>query len=498
MLWKKSVGAILLTSILFSISFANWNSGLVIYFFLVPYLLVSNNFSRRRLFFSGWFLGFLAQGLNLIWLIPTIINGGAGVILAIAGWVGLSLYCGLYFGVFFWLNKILTANYQIEKIFSGATLWVILEYIRGHIFNGFPFGIVGYAPVKYSLLISPAKFGAVYAVSFLIISFNLAIAQLFLSRNKIKSGVVLVTLTILNITPGLLPTTPVTKKNFRVALLQGNIPQQEKFNQFYRDKIIAIYANLVDRAEQKKPDLIIWPETAWPDILDTPDGKILNIKNRTFQLIGALTRKNGKYYNSALLLNPEQKIIWEHHKIHLVPFGEFIPFRNLVNFINYFQTYEDITAGEKIFQPAKIVLKPNSEKTLNELKLGVTICSENFFPEISQRWAKNGADIIVNITNDAWFGNTSALPQHFAMNILRAAETGLPIAVAGNSGITGIILPSGEIKSNLVVYQVGYLAEEFVSGNYPTFYRKYGDRVFFVIIFLVLAITIIRNRRILC
>ena len=476
---KLIIPSVILSSGLFALSFFNWRYGWLIYFFLLPYLLVSNNFLLKKSFVSGWLFGFLAHGLNLIWIIPTIINGGAGLLLAITGWVALSLYCGLYFAIFFWLNKIFAPEFSVGKIIFAASLWVFLEYLRSHLFGGFPFGITGYAPVKYWPLLSPARLGGVYAVSFLIIAFNLTVARFFLQRPKIKTIFVLGFILWLNLS-GIL-SYPVYQdgRDLKVALLQGNIRQEEKFDPDQREKIITIYKNLIAKVSSEKPDIIIWPETAWPDLINNSPGAISVISPAAFQLVGALTFTGGKYYNSALLLDAHQKNIWQHHKTHLVPFGEFVPFRRWLGFIEYFQTYVDITAGKKIFLPAEISAADG------QIKLGVTICSENFFPEISRQWARNGVNLLINITNDAWFGNTSALPQHFAMNVLRAVETGRPVVVAGNSGISGIIDQTGKIVSTLPVYQRGFLTGKVSYVRYPakTFYGEFGN--FFVIIILV-------------
>ena len=282
-----------------------------------------------------------------------------------------------------------------------------------------------------------------------------------------------------------------------VGLVQGNIDQSVKWDESFQKETLRIYERLSLRVAEKEAELIIWPETATPFFFQ--DAKeyqpvVLDIprKVRAFLLFGSPSYRfeQGKvdHYNSAYLVSPSGEIIGKYDKIHLVPFGEYVPLSNLLSFIG--------SLGEGIgnFKSGREF----SNFSLPQGKFGVLICFEIIFPDLCRRFVKRGANFLVTITNDAWFGKTSAPCQHLSLATFRAVENRVFIARAANTGISALIDPKGRI-----IRQGGLFTEEAMEGtirlmNRRTFYTIYGDVfawICSILSALLLAFCCIQNRR---
>jgi apolipoprotein N-acyltransferase len=262
--------------------------------------------------------------------------------------------------------------------------------------------------------------------------------------------------------------------SLRIGLVQGNIDQSIKWDESFQMETLKIYEKLSSRAAEEKPDLILWPETATPFFFQESkefQPFILDIPKKTnaFLLFGTPTYKiqKGKvnHYNSAYLVSPSGEPVGKYDKIHLVPFGEYVPMQDLLFFIGSLgEGIGDFKSGKEIFN-----------FSLPQGKFGVLICFEIIFPDLCRRFVKRGANFLVTITNDAWFGRTSAPYQHFSMATFRAVENRVFVARAANTGITGIIDPRGKILK-----EGGIFTENSMNGTirlsiHKTFYTLYGD-----------------------
>jgi apolipoprotein N-acyltransferase len=171
-----------------------------------------------------------------------------------------------------------------------------------------------------------------------------------------------------------------------------------------------------------------------------------------------------RYYNSAILLGPDGGVNGRYDKQHLVPFGEYIPFRKYLPFVGpLVESMGDFTPGS--------TQRPLACQTAG---IGVLICFESIFPDLSRKWTENGANMLVNITNDAWFGRSSAPWQHFSMAVFRAVETRRSLARAANTGVSGFIDPVGRISASLPLFETGYLTGDLPICSEQTFYVRYG------------------------
>ncbi len=266
-----------------------------------------------------------------------------------------------------------------------------------------------------------------------------------------------------------------------IGLVQANIDQAVKWNEAYRDETLQRYARL-SRQAGKNTDLLIWPEAATPFLFEQePDYqvRILEIAKDTHSslLFGSPTlrfQQDGRpyLYNSAFILTPEGKVSDRYDKRHLVPFGEYIPLRTILFFLDKLVVgIGDFKAGQGTMTMQIPTVPPDSGQ-----KFGVAICFEVIFPDLVRRMAQEGANFLVTITNDAWFGDSAAPYQHFGMVVFRAVENHLAFARAANTGISGFIAPDGRILS-----QTSIFSEHAVTGSLPlrstspTFYTQYGD-----------------------
>ncbi len=263
-------------------------------------------------------------------------------------------------------------------------------------------------------------------------------------------------------------------KTLTVALVQGNIAQDVKWEPAFLDKTMQIYSRLTLDTAAEKPDLVVWPEAATPFYFQHEakyQEMVAGIMKRVgaYLLLGspAWDQSGGeaKFFNSAFLISPEGQIRGRYDKIHLVPYGEYVPLKQLFPFI------EKMVVGIGDFSSG------NEAKTLQlpSGSFGTLICYEIIFPDLVRRFAEKGAGFLVNITNDAWFGRTAAPYQHLSMAALRAVENRRCIARAANTGVSAIIDASGRIVRQTKIFTPADLTGIISIYEEKTFYTRYGD-----------------------
>ena len=288
----------------------------------------------------------------------------------------------------------------------------------------------------------------------------------------------------------------------RVSVLQGNIPQSLKWAPVAREKIIAVYSKLTELASLDQADLVIWPEAAFPGYLNRDmQGEAVKGLARSLGLpllIGALYWDDeSDAFNSAYFFDKNGVAAQRYDKLRLVPFGEYIPLKPLF----FWLTPVADAFGISDFRPGKdaVIFRWARE----EWPFGVLICFEDVMPKLARDLADRGAKFMTVITNDAWFGKTSAAHQHLQASIFRAVENGIPVVRAANTGVSGVISYRGEV---LTTVRDGKGEETFVAGRATydlpllgkgTFYRKAGWMFpyFAIGIFAFLAVILIRKRK---
>jgi len=367
---------------------------------------------------------------------------------------------------------------------AAPALWVTLEYARTHLFSGFPWALLGYSQYRSLPVIQVADVTGVYGISFLIVLVNAGIADVLADRKRYLPLVTASVMTAVVLGYGYYRTSaPEGPGSIRMAVVQGNIEQDKKWDPAYQAEVIATYKRLTLKALEAKPDLVIWPETAIPfyfEGVEDPYPALTDDLRRFIRSIGTpllfgsptYEKKDRRYLlrNSAFLLDGDGRTKTVYHKIHLVPYGEYIPMKKvlffvekLVQAIGDFQTGTEYTVMR--FRPA----------AGDDIAVSTVICYEIIFPDLVRRFVNNGATVMTTVTNDAWFGRTGAPYQHFSMAVLRAVENRVPVARAANTGISGFIDAKGRILEASPIFTEAVLTRSFTPGSTKTFYTRYGD-----------------------
>ncbi|MFA5089101.1 MAG: apolipoprotein N-acyltransferase, partial [Candidatus Omnitrophota bacterium] len=269
-----------------------------------------------------------------------------------------------------------------------------------------------------------------------------------------------------------------------VVAVQGNVPQEVKWDRMAWPLIMERYLSLTEQAAAEGPDIIIWPETAFPgflwesaDLWGQLDAFVVEMK--TPLLVGVVTREAGAYFNSALLIPARGGIAGQYHKLHLVPFGEYVPLRGKFPFLTDIIPIDDFTPGREhtLFGVGE------RENGIGEKGFfSVLICFEDGVAEISREFVRRGANFLVNITNDAWFGDTKAPFMHLQSSVFRAVENRRSLIRAANTGVSCSIDPRGRIVGFVEnargkkTFVPGYVLDGGVQlSREKTLYTKFGD-----------------------
>ena len=475
--------------------------GLFAWVALLPLHRVLIGVTPGQAFLRGWLTGFLAFAGTMYWVVTAMhLYGKVPLPISIALMLVLAAYLGLYVGLYAWGFIRLEQRWAATAWIAAPCLWVSLEYVRTHAFSGLPWGLLGYSQFQWLPLIQIANITGVYGVSFLIVLVNVSLFLLFcwgltehpqrLPRPWIPLAsavaailcVWLYGLSQLHLPPS---------DRLTVGVVQANIDQAHKWDTTYRKETLERYRRLTETVRPKS-DLILWPEAATPFLFEQePDYRSLvtgMTKKAGVPLVfgsPALGReRDGTPYllNSAYLLNSTGDIAGRYDKQHLVPFGEYIPLKRILFFL------DKLVVGIGDFQPGPgpTLLSFAHGPDQRQTQFGVAICFEVIFPDLVRRLTREGADFLVTITNDAWFGDTVAPHQHFGMVVFRAVENRMAFARAANTGVSGLIDPTGRILTATPVY-----TEDSFIGSIPlstpsTFYTQFGDVFAWVCVIMAL------------
>jgi apolipoprotein N-acyltransferase len=476
-----------LSGVFLALAFSYSAFSLFAWFGFLPLFFALQNQSRFKAFLFSYLTGLVFWLGTVYWLVNVTFPGT----------LLLCAYLAFYFGLFGFFFPTIHDPRSTHHPLLLSSLWVILEYIRSHLFTGFPWALLSYSQSLNLPLIQIADLGGGWLVSFLIIFFNLAVFGALTGRKRIILPAVL--LFSAAIFYGNWRLAEFSKeedcgKSLPVSVVQGNIPQALKWNSAANDYICGEYHELtLEALKSGQAKLIVWPEAALPVILEDEPEYFRRVQElaksiQTPLLLGAVTRRED-YYNSAVLVSRDGQEIARYDKLHLVPFGEYIPLRG-----GLFKFLEGIIPIGDIRRGSAYTLFPLSGE---EGKFAVLICFEDIFPEIAREFTLRGADFLVNITNDGWYGRTSASYQHLQASVLRAVENRRPVVRAANTGISGFIASSGKILALLSghrgenIFLRGYLTAGVpLCFKELTLYGRIGDG-FIALCALFVIITIL-------
>jgi len=477
---------------------------------LVPLLWAVRDVEPGRAARLGLLTGMVHYVSLLYWIV--IVLGKYGNLawwISIPGLLLLALYMSCYLALFSAVISWLWKRQEFGLVWIGPLLWVALDFVRSFLFSGFPWQDLGYSQYKSLLLIQTADLTGHYGITFLIVLVN-CLSVIFLSlwlscrSTDQQNGAVFKQRYRQTFYFSILPAVCIilavmvynllrynqmlkvleTSPTINVAVVQGNIGQDQKWSPAMRTKTMEIYTRLSEQAIKQgnsPPVLLVWPETAIPFYLNNNAyyKKLVNRlikKNQVCLLAGAphveiddstpqQGEKNRKrYYNSAYLVSPTGEISGRYDKQHLVPFGEYIPLGRYLPLPGpLVENIGDFSAGES-----------SAPLSCQSAEIGVLICFESIFPELAREMSANGANLLANITNDAWFGRSSAPWQHLSMAVFRAVENRRSLARAANTGISTIIDPLGRETGVSPLFEPFFKVAEIPLLEDKTVFTRFG------------------------
>jgi apolipoprotein N-acyltransferase len=446
---------------------------------LAPLFVMALARAPRAALGWGWLFGLVYFLVLLRWLNYTFTTYSAiPWPLTLVPTFLLAAYCGLYTGLVCaavaWTARRRSPAWALAL---APFFWVAGEWVRGHLMGGFPWGSLGYTQYTMLPVIQIAELGGVHAVTFLLVAINAALAGSVLMtwRGALTSAAVggaLLGATLLFGVSRLAE--PASPDEVEVAVVQPNIAQVMKWDKEHTASTREIILELTRRAAAEKPQLIVWPETSAPTVLRRDAGllKELTTLSGTLAvplLVGSIDAENSvppRFWNSAFMVTGKG-IVGRYDKIHLVPFGEYVPLSGVIGFVRGWAEFiADLESG------SRPVVFPGPPAPF-----GVVICYEGIFPDLVRSFVKGGARLMVNMTNDGWFGRTSGPEQHLTMYPFRAVEHRISIVRSANTGVSAFILPSGKIVRRMRLLERGTISERVPLRVGQTLFTRLGDWV---------------------
>lgn len=473
---------------------------------IVPFLTSLWDKKPLEAFSAGVLMGVFYFFGTTYWIYHSISHyGGVPFIISLLIVLLLGIYLSLYTGIFAAAFSIKIASTRLPASLLAPVFWVTFEYLRSYALTGFPWSSIGYSQYKFLYGIQFADITGVYGVSFLVVALNGAFADLFFIKTRRAKMplfpmaqtflgycfLIAMLLTIFSYGYWRLhqqrPGDPL-----RVSIVQGNIEQDKKWEPSYQEDVINTYKELTLKASASSPSLIVWPETSLPfyfgsDASLTNDLISFERQLNSSLLFGSVIVKQppgygkpAKLTNSAILLDREGNVSYVYDKIHLVPFGEYVPLRSILFFV------DKLVAGIGDYVPGE---KPLKAKT-SVGSFGTFICYEIIFPGLVRKSFSKEGDFIVTITNDAWFGKTTGPYQHFSMAVFRAIENRKPVVRAANTGVSGFIDSNGKVLLTTPLFEKSVETLDIIKDSYRSFYSKYGDIFSYICIVAALFLLI--------
>lgn len=490
---RKNLLLSLTTGVLLSLSFPPLKFGFLAYIALIPLFFLLEDKNYKESIRWGFLTGLFINLGTLYWISWVTVPGAIAAI----------LYLPVYLIIYAILHTFIRLRLGEKYLYlSVPFLWTGVEYLRSLGVLGFPWCSLAYTQSYYLSLIQYVSFSSVYGVSFWVVSINVIILLLLRNladiRKIILYFIILITLFVIPWIYGkiVIPDeNGIPEEKIRVALIQGNIDPYLKWDDAFLESNLQIYEDLTREAAACKPQLVIWPETAVPDYLRVSNLYLTRLRELVMDLNVPLITgapdfrymKDETYetYNAAFLLKPNYGGFDVYQKIHLVPFGERVPFTESIPFLKNF--LESLEMGEGNFSPGHNVVSfhvpLNLARTSNQesanrrshISVPVIICFESLFPEMTRKFILAGADIMVIITNDAWFKKSAAPFHHAQVAVFRAIENRVSIARCANTGVSMFIDPYGKTQKATRIFEKAAIVDNIPLRRETTFFTKHGN-----------------------
>ena len=471
-------------------------TGVLAWVALVPLWLAVREAPPWRAFRAGWVFGSVAFLGTIYWVYIAMSQfGGIPPPMSAVLTVVLCTFLGLFPATSVGLARGLDARGSVPAAVALPLSWAAVEWMRNYVLTGFPWSNLAYTQWKLLLVAQAADVVGLYGLIALIVFVNIALADLLVAWRPRLGTPSPSTATHARVAAALLAITLVyglvrlryvdawmePRPTIAVALLQGNISQDKKYAKGFRQRILDAYQGEQQKAEEAGAELVVWPEASLPGAVHVRSARVpdkeMPVENRAWVLLGAASYwhegETLMAQNSALLVAPGKKITGRYHKSHLVPFGEYVPMKRLLFFAKKLtQAAGNFVQGaEEDIAPLKFL-----DEDGDWVRFGVLICYEDIFPEVARLETQRGAEFLVNITNDAWYGRTSAPFQHVAMTVFRAIENRRSVVRSGQTGVSAFVDPVGRVRARTAIFEGPLsLDVEVPRGGPASFYVRYGD-----------------------
>jgi apolipoprotein N-acyltransferase len=487
---------------LLALSFPKFGHPALAWIALAPLLLaLSRSMPLRRAFLVGLVTGLIYFTGTLYWITRVmVVYGGLQPWVAVLVNAALVLYLALFPAIFALVVRRLAMVVGTLGIIAAPVVWVATELGRTHLFSGFPWVLLGYSQVTVLPIAQLASLIGVFGVSALVAAVSASAVVALDERIGVRWATmgVVVALVIavavwgsLRVRAGELTRAGET---FRVGLVQGNVEQEEKTEPARAQDIFNTYLNMTRQAIREGADLVLWPESSTPFMFEEDREAAERVRTLARQtrvpiLLGSDQLERGrpdKYYNSAFLVRADGTTGGVYRKMHLVPFGEYVPLKRLL----FFAAPLVEAVGSGFFAGERAELLP-----IDSHPISVAICYEIVYPDLVRQFVTGGSQMLSTITNDAWFGRTSAPYQHFAQAAMRAIEEGRYLVRAANTGISGIVDPYGRVVEESTLYSQSVLVGEARFLTSLTFYGRHGDVFAYACVVATVAMLLAARRR---
>jgi len=488
------------SGILFALAFPDSGFGWLIFVAPIPlFLALAGAQKAWHAFFLGWISQWIAWLMMVPWVVRVMSHYGGlpyvtGVLIFVAMCAILALY-GALFGVIVYRIR---PGEHFHRWLLLPLAWAAIEYARTYLLTGFPWNLIAAAIVDYTPLVQFDRVAGPYALGALILLVPTTIAWLIATRPRGMHLVIVVLPVIIlcfvwwatGIVAEKLIVRPRVGPTYTAALVQPNIPQEMRWSGSSLMEIFQRMMDMTGSAVRSGASVVIWPESTVPLSYSTTDFyrnaiEALSRQSAVDIILGSVAEDPvdpNRVWNAAFLVSGG-KTIGHYDKIRLVPFGEYVPLRKMLFF-----------AHKLVHEVGNFEFGTKDTPLVGRLRYGPAICYEIVYPQIARTQVMHGADVLVTITNDAWYDGTSAPRQHLNQARLRAVETDRYLLRSGTTGISAFVDPTGRIVEEIPMNRQGIIYARFQPRHTTTLYVRLGDWFAWVACFMVLIAVFARKR----
>jgi apolipoprotein N-acyltransferase len=499
---RAAVALAMLSGALFVLSFPKFGHPAFGWIALTPLLVALSGATLRRAFLLGLATGVIYFTGTLYWITRVMaVYGGLQTWVAVLINGALIAYLAVFPALFALFTRRIVMAYGRPALLAAPIVWVATELGRSYI-TSFPWELLGYSQVTVLPIAQLASLFGVYGLSMLVaaVSAALAFAAAGPRQGPVRylpaAGALMIVLAIAVWGSRRVAASEWTRAGepIRIGMIQGNVDQAQKWDVKRASAIFQEYVNMTRQAIREGSQLVLWPESSTPFLFEENLGAAAVVRTLAQQarvpiVFGSDQIERGqpdRFFNSAFLVRADGTTGGVYRKMHLVPFGEYVPFQRLLFFA------APLTEQAGTFSPG---LNPEL-LPVDGHRLSVAICYEVVYPDLVRQFVAGGSELLTTITNDAWFGQTSAPVQHFQQAAMRAIENGRYLVRSANTGISGIVDPYGRVLAQTPIFESAVLVGEARFLRTSTFFSRHGDVLAYASVAATLVLLVAASRRV--